>query len=49
LERVGRLFNTVVVKDGQERPVLLFKNTWNLQQVQEDHPDLELSPVSPLD
>ncbi|MEN9218347.1 MAG: peptide chain release factor 3, partial [Gloeomargarita sp. DG_2_bins_126] len=49
LERVGRLFNTVVVKDGQERPVLLFKNTWNLHQVQEDHPDLELSPVSPLD
>ncbi|APB33673.1 peptide chain release factor 3 [Gloeomargarita lithophora Alchichica-D10] len=49
LERVGRLFNTVVVKDGQERPVLLFKNTWNLHQVQEDHPDLELSPVSPLE
>ncbi len=49
LERAGRLFHTMVVKDGRERPVLLFKNTWNLQQVQEDHPELELSPISPLD
>ncbi|MEN9208149.1 MAG: peptide chain release factor 3 [Gloeomargarita sp. GMQP_bins_120] len=49
LTQAGRLFNTVVVKDAQERPVLLFKNAWNLQQVQEDHPNLQLSPVSPLD
>lgn len=45
LEKVGRLFNTFLVKDRWERPVLLFKNQWNLQQVMSDHPDLELSPI----
>jgi len=35
LDQVGRLFNTFVVKDRWERPVLLFKNQWNLEQPQE--------------
>lgn len=48
LKRVGRLFNTATVKDLWDRPVLLFRNEWNLQQVQADHPDLELSAVAPL-
>lgn len=48
LDKVGRLFNTVTVKDGWGRPVLLFKNEWNLHQVQGDHPDLKLSSVAPV-
>ncbi|MDX2254584.1 MAG: peptide chain release factor 3 [Pseudanabaenaceae cyanobacterium bins.39] len=46
LENAGRLFNTFVVKDRWEQPVLLFKNQWNLEQVKSDHPDLALSPIS---
>jgi peptide chain release factor 3 len=45
LDQVGRLFNTFVVKDRWERPVLLFKNQWNLEQSVADHPELELSPI----
>ena len=48
LEKVGRLFNTVTVKDNWERPVLLFRNEWNLQQVIADHPELKLSAVAPV-
>lgn len=48
LEKVGRLFNTVVVKDGWNRPVLLFRNDWNVGQVQADHPDLQLSAIAPV-
>jgi len=46
LEEVGRLFNTFVVKDRWDRPVLLFKNQWNLEQIKADHSDLELSPIA---
>jgi len=46
LEKVGRLFNTMVVKDSLDRPVLLFKNEWNINQVQGDHPDLRLSAIA---
>jgi peptide chain release factor 3 len=46
LDQVGRLFNTLAVKDQWERPVLLFKNQWNLEQVMADHPNLELSPIA---
>ncbi len=48
LEKVGRLFNTITVKDSADRPVLLFKNEWNLGQVQADHPDLELNAIAPV-
>ncbi|MBE9029071.1 peptide chain release factor 3 [filamentous cyanobacterium LEGE 11480] len=48
LDKVGRIFNTVVVKDMWGRPVLLFKNIWNFQQLQGDHPELELSAIAPL-
>lgn len=48
LEKVGRLFNTMTVKDSLGRPVLLFKNEWNLQQVLQDHPDFKLQSVAPL-
>jgi peptide chain release factor 3 len=48
LEKAGRLFNTVTVKDAWGRPVLLFKNTWNCQQLEGDEPDLQLSAIAPL-
>ena len=48
LEKVGRIFNCKTVRDAWDRPVLLFKNDWNLNQLAEDHPDLELSTVAPV-
>ncbi|MGC1394129.1 MAG: peptide chain release factor 3 [Coleofasciculaceae cyanobacterium] len=48
LEKVGRLFNTVTVKDGFGRPVLLFRNEWNCQQVETDHPELKLNKIAPV-
>jgi len=48
LEKAGRLFNTIAVKDAWERPVLLFKNEWNLQQIREDHPELKLNATAPV-
>lgn len=48
LEKVGRLFNTITVKDSWGRPVLLFKNEWNLQQVLGDHPSLKLNNSAPV-
>ena len=48
LEKVGRLFNTVTVKDTWGRPVLLFRNEWNCQQVESDHPELKLNAVAPV-
>ena len=48
LEKVGRVFNCRTVRDCWDRPVLLFRNDWNLNQLQEDHPDLELRAVAPV-
>lgn len=48
LEKAGRLFNTVVVKDSWNRPVLLFRNEWNCQQIAADHPELKLSTIAPV-
>jgi peptide chain release factor 3 len=48
LNKVGRIFNAIAVKDNWGRPVLLFKNEWNLQQVNEDHPDLKLDSIAPV-
>ncbi len=48
LEKVGRLFNTVAVKDSWGRPVLLFKNEWNCQQVESEHPELNLNTTAPV-
>jgi peptide chain release factor 3 len=48
LEKAGRIFNTLTVKDNWNRPVLLFKNEWNLQQVNEDHPQLQLNNIAPV-
>ncbi len=48
LEKVGRLFNTTTVKDSMGRPVLLFRNEWNCQQLIGDHPELILSAIAPV-
>lgn len=48
LKKVGRLFNTVTVKDNWGRPVLLFRNEWNCQQVESDHPELKLNKIAPV-
>jgi peptide chain release factor 3 len=48
LQKVGRLFNTVTVKDSWGRPVLLFRNEWNCQQVEGEHPELKLSTIAPV-
>jgi len=48
LEKVGRIFNCKTVRDAWDRPVLLFRNDWNLNQLQEDHPELELASVAPV-
>ncbi|WP_320667908.1 peptide chain release factor 3 [Prochlorococcus sp. MIT 1307] len=48
LDELGRIFNCKTVQDAWQRPVLLFKNDWNLSQLQEDHPDLELCSVAPV-
>jgi len=48
LERLGRLFNTVTVKDSWNRPVLLFRNEWNVGQLLGDHPRLKLRSIAPV-
>ncbi|ABX08704.1 peptide chain release factor 3 [Prochlorococcus marinus] len=48
LEEIGRIFNCKTVQDSWHRPVLLFKNEWNLNQLTEDHPNLILSTVAPV-
>ena len=48
LEQVGRIFNCKTVRDPWDRPVLLFRNDWNLNQLRDDHPDLQLSAVAPV-
>jgi peptide chain release factor 3 len=42
LEKAGRIFNTMTVKDAWDRPVLLIKNEWNVGQIMGDHPSLNL-------
>jgi peptide chain release factor 3 len=48
LGKVGRIFNAATVKDGWGRPVLLFRNEWNVQQLMTDHDTLNLSRIAPV-
>ena len=48
IDKVGRIFNCKIVKDCWNRPVVLFKNQWNLNQVIEDNPNLKLNKVAPV-
>ncbi len=48
LQNVPSLFNTLIVKDIQDRPVLLFKNKWTLQQFISSNPKIKLSKIAPI-
>ena len=48
LEKAGKIFNTMTVKDNWGRPVLLIRNEWNLGQIIADNPDLNLKSTAPV-
>ena len=48
VDKLGRVFNCKIVKDCWNRPVILFKNEWNLNQFLEDQPKLNLNKVAPV-
>ncbi|MEM9275883.1 MAG: peptide chain release factor 3 [Cyanobacteria bacterium P01_F01_bin.143] len=48
LEKAGKIFNTMTVKDNWGRPVLLIRNEWNLGQIMGDNPDLNLKSTAPV-
>ena len=48
LEKAGRIFNAIAVRDNWDRPVLLFKNEWNLRQIEQDLPGLKLNSIAPV-
>jgi peptide chain release factor 3 len=48
LGKIDRMFNTTTVKDSMGRPVLLFRNEWNCNQLLQDHPNLKLSAIAPV-
>ena len=48
VDKLGRVFNCKIVKDCWNRPVVLFKNEWNLNQFLEDHPKFKLNKVAPV-
>ena len=48
IDELGRIFNCKVVKDCWNRPVILFKNQWNLNQFTEDNENLDLKKVAPV-
>mmetsp|Transcript_13457 Transcript_13457/g.22071 ORF Transcript_13457/g.22071 Transcript_13457/m.22071 type:complete len:633 (-) Transcript_13457:62-1960(-) len=45
LDDVGQVYTCVSMQDRWERPVLLFKNVWSLDQFKEDAPNIELDPI----
>lgn len=47
LRASGRLFDVSIVQDRWQRPVLLFRSAWHLRNVEENHPNLHLSPIAP--
>ena len=48
IEKLGRIFICKIVKDCWNRPVILFKNEWNLNQFVEDNNQLNLNKVAPV-
>jgi peptide chain release factor 3 len=46
LEKAGRIFNASTVKDCWGRPVLLFRNQWNVDTLLSEQPEIgDLSPI----
>ena len=48
VEELGRVFNCKLVKDSWNRPVILFKNEWNLNQFIDDNKSFTLKKVAPV-
>ena len=48
LHQTSRLYEVFTAQDRFERPVLLFRSNWHLQNVEKDHPQLGLTPVAPM-
>jgi peptide chain release factor 3 len=47
LSEAGRLFEVFTAQDKWQRPVLLFRSAWHLRNVEENNPNLRLSPIAP--
>ena len=49
-DKDGKLHGVSIVKDRWDRPVLLFRNPWKVQQLMDEVKDLKLEPwsMSPL-
>ena len=47
-DKLTGLYGAEVVKDSWERPVLLCKNIWSLQQIQEKFSEVELLEIAPV-
>lgn len=47
LKQTDRLFEVFTAQDRFKRPVLLFRSDWHLRRVEENHPDLRLTPIAP--
>jgi peptide chain release factor 3 len=47
IAKAGRVFNTLLAKDVWGRPVLLFKNAYALEQVQNSETGEKLGYLSP--
>jgi peptide chain release factor 3 len=48
LEDISSLFNAMIAKDRQNRPIILFKNEWTLQNFVENNTYLKLSKIAPV-
>ena len=44
----GNTYNAQFFKDVYDRPVLLAKNKWALDSIQEKYPDIKLLEVAPV-
>ena len=47
-ERLTHLYNAEVVRDSWDRPVLLCKNSWSFEQIQERYPKMRFLSIAPL-
>ncbi|MGF1575403.1 MAG: peptide chain release factor 3 [Cyanophyceae cyanobacterium] len=48
LDEISSLFNAMIAKDSQGRPIILFKNEWTIQNFIENNSFLKLSKIAPV-
>ena len=48
LDEISSLFNAMIAKDSQGRPIILFKNEWTIQNFVENNSFLKLSKIAPV-